>query len=338
MQSFATPPLSPANTDAVVDVFGLTLPDGYAVEKVVERLPGPTQMILGPDDRLWVAQLNGEENAGDGQVIAIDLVTGVEEVLIDELLKPTGIALLDGYLWIATRREIQRARLDVDGKPGAVEIVLNDLPFNGRSLGTLTVTPEQALLYETSGNRLGNAAVAGSAILWQLDPANPTEPQVLATGLKNAYAHTFDSEGRLWTTDIGDDPVNGSSPPDELNFVIPGADFGWPLCFGMQEAATNYGGTKERCQQSRAPVALFDPRATPTSVVASPWTEDTLFVALWLQQSVVQVTVTPVGDNATGVVEPFLTGLQNPQHLLVLAHDSLLVSDFAGTIYRVRKQ
>ena len=139
-------------------------------------------------------------------------------------------------------------------------------------------------------------------------------------------------------TEIGDDLVNGSAPPDELNLVVPGANFGWPPCFDRGEAATNYGGTAEGCQATRFPVALFAPRSTPTSVVASPWEEDTLLVALWLQSTVARVTVTPDGDNATGVVEPFITGLRNPQSLLVLADGSVLVSEFStGVIYQISK-
>ncbi len=337
----ATPAPAPVITrtrSETTEQSGLTLPADYRVDLIVEGLLGPTQMLIGPDGRLWVAQLNGNENAGTGQVLAIDMATGEQEVLLDGLLKPTGIALLDGYLWLATHREIQRAPLDEKGYPGALEVLLRELPFNGRSIGTLTVTPDDQLLYETSGSRSGNGAAAGSGTLWQLDPADPTNPQAVATELKGAYAHAYDRAGRLWTTEIGDDPVNGTAPPDELNLVLPGADFGWPQCFGMQEPATNYGGSSDRCQSTRPPVALFAQRATPTGLVSSPWQADTLLVALWLQQSVVQVTITPVGDNATGVVEPFITGLRNPQDLLVLADGDLLVSDFAGTIYRVTKE
>jgi glucose/arabinose dehydrogenase len=314
----------------------LTVAAGYEVAVVADGFNGPTQMITGPDGRLWVAQINGDENAGQGQIIALDLATKERTVLLEGLLKPTGIAVLADYLWIATRREIQRATIATDGTIGPVEAVLTDLPFNGRSNGTLTVTPDDRLLFETSGARQGNAAAAGSAMLWQLDPADPTNPQVVATGLKGAYAHAYDQAGRLWTTEIGDDLVIGAAPPDELNWVIPGADFGWPPCFGQQEVATNYGGTPERCQQTRRPVALFAPRSTPTSVVAAPWAADTLLVALWLQSSVVRVTITETGDNATGVTEPLLTGIRNPQHLLVLDDQRVLVSEFAtGTIYQI---
>lgn len=334
----AAAPVAPTIAAPTSAVNGLTVAAGYAVGVFAEGFNGPTQMILGPDERLWVAQLNGDENAGQGQIVALDLTTKARTVLMDGLVKPTGIAFLDGYLWIATRRELNRAIVAADGTIGALEPLITDLPFNGRSNGTLTVTPDGRLLFETSGARQDNAAAPGSATLWQLDPADPTKPQVVATGLKGAYAHTYDGSGRLWTTEIGDDLVNGAAPPDELNWVLPGADFGWPSCFGQQEAATNYGGTPEQCRQTRSPVALFAPRATPTSVVASPWAADTLLVALWLQASVVQVGITATGDNATSITEPLLTGIRNPQHLLVLADKSVLVSEFAtGTIYRITK-
>ncbi|MCB0169932.1 MAG: PQQ-dependent sugar dehydrogenase [Anaerolineae bacterium] len=320
---------------------GLSLPPEYSIEQVVSGLQGPTQMILGPDGRLWVAQLNGPENAGTGQLLAIDLTTGEQQLLLADLYKPTGLAIIGETVWLASGRDILRAPLLGTDAVGPLETVLSELPFNGRSNGTLTVSPEGRLLFETSGRRSGNQASTGSATLWALDPNASQDPQPLATGLKGAYAHTFDSQGRLWTTEIGDDPVNGSAPPDELNWVVAGADFGWPPCFGRQEAALNFGGTEARCRETRAPVALFPPRSTPTSVVASPWADDELLVALWgpIARTVVRVSVTAAGDNATGSYEVFLNGLQNPQHLLVLPDRSLLVSDFsAGKIYQIRQK
>jgi glucose/arabinose dehydrogenase len=85
-------------------------------------------------------------------------------------------------------------------------------------------------------------------------------------------------------------------------------------------------------------VALFPPHSTPTSVAVSPWEQNTLLVALWgpPEQAIVRVYLTPAGDNAVGQVEPFITGMKNPQHLLTLPDGSLLASDFsAGIIYRI---
>ena len=243
-------PTNPINTLTTVN--GVTVAEGYGIDVWAEGFNGLTQMIVAPDGRLWVAQINGDENASTGQLVALDRQTGERTVLLDGLLKPTGIALIGDQLWIATRRELNRATVAPDGTIGAVEPILTELPFNGRSNGTLTITPDGLLLYETSGARQGNAAAPGSGTLWQLDPNDPTHPQALATGLKGAYAHTFDQAGRLWTTEIGDDLVNGAAPPDELNLVVPSANFGWPLCFDRGEAATNYTALAKR-----SPVTAF---------------------------------------------------------------------------------
>lgn len=320
---------------------GLTLPLDYEATVIIRDLHGPTQMILGPDQRLWLTQLAGAENAGQGQVVAVSLETGEQQMLLEGLTKPTGLAILADALWIAAGRDLLRAPLNAAGAPDRVETILTELPFNGRSQGTLTVNPAGHLLFETSGRRNGNQASAGSAQLWELDPADPTRPRAIATGLKNAYAHTFDSTGRLWLTDVHDDRVNNDkAPPDELNLWVENADFGWPACFGQQQPALNFDGTVEGCAATRPPVVLFPPHSTPTSVAVSPWEENTLLVALWgpTEPGIVRVIWTTVGDNAVGEVEPFVGGMQHPQHLLPLPDGSLLASDFsAGIVYRLNR-
>ncbi len=330
---------TPGPTPAAPRPADLVLPQGFRADLIVEGLAGPTQMIAGPDGRLWVAQLNGGENAGIGQVLSLSPETGKGNILLDLLFKPTGIAAHNGTLWIAAGRDLLAAPIGVDGSVGPPEPMLTDPPSNGRSNGTLTVTPHGEIIYETSGSRQGNEAAPGSGSLWALTPQDPANPRVLATGLKGAYAHAIDAQGRIWTTEIGDDPIDDGAPPDELNLVVTGADFGWPPCAGNSEPVLRYGGTVERCAQSRAPVVLFPPNATPTSVAVAPWDESVLLVALWNRGEVVQVMLTPDGDNATGESTPFLTGLRNPQHLLAWRDGSLLVSDFAtGTIFRITKE
>lgn len=320
---------------------GVEVPEGYQVEIYATGLEGPTQMILGPDERIWVAQLAGSETGGTGQVIALDRDGPAQrEVLLEGLFKPTGITVLSDAVWIAAGRDLLRAHLGAGGMLNTPTTVLEELPFNGRSNGTLTAAPDGRLIYETSGSRFGDVAVEGSASLWSLDPIEPSEPRLIASGMKNAYAHTFDGRGRLWATDVADDLVNGGPPPDELNLIVPGADYGWPACYGEQEPARNYSRTEAGCANTQPAVAVFPAHSTPTSVVTSPWEEDVLLVALWgpTEPSVVRVQVGGLEGAVTADVSPFLTGLAHPQSLLVLPDGSLLVSDFeSGDVYRIRK-
>lgn len=296
-------------------------------EPVVSGLDGPTQMTFGPDDRLWIAQLNGGENERQGQVVAVDIDSGDRQVVLDGLDKPTGIAWLDGDLWIATRTALLRA----DGlPPGEPEMVLDDLPNNGRSQGTLTPTPDATLLFETSGReRRGGGAVEGSGTLWELDPTRPDAPRPVATGLKNAYAHVFDDDGVLWTTEIAE-PVGGVAAPDELNRVEHGADYGWPACVGDRQPIASFGGDRERCARTVAPVTEFGPGVTATSVVVDPFVDAAFVVALWNAGQVVSVAADGAGDP-----RPLISGLPHPQHLLVDG-DDLLVSDHQqGAVHRI---
>jgi glucose/arabinose dehydrogenase len=319
----------------------LSLPDGFAAAVAVTGLARPTQMIWGPDGRLWVAQLLAGESDEAGQVVAVDVASGTQEVLLEGLNKPTGIAVLDGALWIATEDELLRATLNDDFRPQSPVQILTNMPNNGRSNGTLTVTPDGHLLYETSGRRSGNRASQGSGILWQLDPAQPNNPAVLASGLKNAYAHVFDANGRLWITEIGDGSVSGANfegqPPEELNLVVAGANYGWPQCFAQQEPALNRDGTAQICAETEPPITLFPPQTTPTSIAVAPWDASVLLVALWVGGEVTAVPLELGGNGRfTGTNTPFLTGIANPQHLLPTPDGGLLVSDYrTGTVYRI---
>ena len=306
------------------------LPDGYRAEVLVTGLQSPTQMTFGPDGRLWAAQLAGGENAGTGQIVAVDLETQKQTVLLRKLFKPTGLAVTQTDLWVMAGNQLLRAPITKAGV-GEPEVVLQNLPNNGRSLGTLTLTPDGGLLFETSGALTENGPQKDSGILWRVDLENPKNPEPLATGFKGAYGHTFAENGALYTTEIGDDWMNGAPPPDELDAVKPGADYGWPKCYGRQLPAKNTGGTSEFCETTQPPLALFAPGATPTSVAASPFAPGHLFVALWTLSKVVQV------DVQTGEVTPFMTNITLPQDLLSDG-DTLLVSSFAtGTVYRVSK-
>jgi glucose/arabinose dehydrogenase len=306
------------------------LPGGFEAETVVEGLHGPTQMVVGPDDRLWVAQLAGGEDAGDGQVVAVG-DDGEQEVLLEGLQKPTGLAVLDGAVWVMLERELVRAPLD-DGRPGELETVLADLPNNGRSNGTLTVTERGTLLFDTSGAIRGGEVVEGSGILWELDPADPADPVEVATGLKHAYAHTL-AGGHIFTTEIGDGTYDGRVPPDEVHRVERGSHHGWPRCIGDREPVEEFGGSDDHCGETVPPTAVLPEGSTPTGIVAAPWDDGTLLIALWGRAEVVQIDIdAPEVQQA----RPFASGFRQPQHLLVRGGD-VLVSDHAtGAVHALR--
>lgn len=321
------------------DTGELQLPPGFAAEVVARELRGPTALAWGPDGRLYVAQLGGGENAGVGQVLAIARDGGPPTVVLEQLRKPTGLVWRDRDLFIAAGRDVLRALLDAQGRLGPPETLIRDLPSNSRSEGQLTLLPDRRLLFEASGS-VGDPE-SGRVFSWQ--PADP--PAVLGSGLKNAYAHAVDQRtGRIFTTEIGDDPIDGGPPPEEINMLQPGADYGWPRCYADQQPVRSRGADAASCAATAAPLITLPPHSTPTGLVFYDRSDfpaayrDVLYVALWNGQppQVLRITLAEQGGQLRGEASPFLRGLQRPIALLPDQDRGLLVLDHAaGTIYRV---
>lgn len=312
---------------ATDDPRAVSVPDGYVARELVTGLSRPTQIAIVGDDAI-VAQLNGGEGDGTGQVVRVALDgSGEPEVLFSDLLTPTGVAVLDDEIWVMEKRTLSRGPLD----GGDLTVVLDDMAYNGRSQGTLTVTPHGRIMYDTSGTLDGIDAAAGSATLWALAPGS--DPVPYATGFKHAYSRTFGPDGTLWETEVSDGRYDGEAAPDELVVVHDGDDFGWPQCVGDGRPVEFYDGTQDECDATPPSFALFDAGATPTSVAVAPWDSDVLLVSLWNEGRVVAIDAT--STELPAEVDDFLTGINHPQFLLADG-DRLLVVDFdAGRILAV---
>lgn len=325
-------------SDAIPEV---TVAEGWSVEVVREDLRGPTQIATGPDGTLYAAQLSGGEGSGDGQVVR--LVAGEEpQVVLDGLLKPTGLAITADAVWVQLEDVVVRAPFDGATAGAPEEVPATRLPNNGRSQGTLTLLPDGRLLHLSTGTGSGPEPAEGSGVLYALDPADgvAATPEPLATGFKNAYAQVLvepvvpdptsgvASAGVvLFVTEIGDGTYDGEQPPDEL-VVIPvdagsgPTDAGWPRCVGSRPVEQN-GGTAAACEGTRPPLALFAPRATPTSVAVLA--NGNPLVALWNEGRVVEVLA---GADATSDV---LSGVDQPQHLLADGDGGFLLTVFGSS-------
>ncbi len=310
---------SPAPAPEAADV---SVPDGFEVVEVVTGLDGPTQVVVTEDGDLVVAQLAGGERDGTGQVLRIAADDPTEPtVLVDGLLVPTGVAVVGDELWVMEQRTLTRGPLGADDRV----VVAEELPYNGRSNGTLTVLADGSVLFNTSGSERGGGVVEDSGRLWTVTAGG--DPVELASGFKHAYAHVVDDDGTLWATEVGDGRFDGEPPADEVVAVEAGVDHGWPRCVGDNRPVAEYGVTEADCADVPRSHAVFEPGATPTSVAVAPWDPDTLLVALWTRGEVVAVPMAP-GD-APHAGEVFLTGIDHPQHL-VADGDRLLVVDHGG--------
>ena len=291
---------------------------------VVDGLDRPTQIVDGPNGLLLVAQLAGDENDATGEILAVDVATGDRRVIADRLDKPTGVLWADGTLWVMVRRGLVSAPWNgTDPTAGPLTTVLDNLPFNGRSEGTLTALGDGTFLYETTGTLTNGEAGPGSGTLWAYDPADHSS-RAIATGLKNAYGHAVLDDGRIITTEIGDNIAN--PPVEEIDVIDPNQtspDFGWPDCPGDTACADVVG-----------PLAIFPVASTPTGVAA---VGDDVYVTLFVTGQLLHVTLAGwnVGSTPATPTE-ILAGLEGPHSVLARPDGTLWISEhLAGRIIAV---
>ncbi len=90
---------------------------------------------------------------------------------------------------------------------------------------------------------------------------NLTPAETWSSGHRNPYGLAFDAEGRMWETEMG--PRGG----DELNLILPGRNYGWPLVSNGE----NYDGNPIPPHSSRPdlepPKLYWVPSISPTSLL-----------------------------------------------------------------------
>jgi glucose/arabinose dehydrogenase len=137
--------------------------------------------------------------------------------------------------------------LTLDGKPAPGN------PWAGRAgAAKVTITDPPSDTEEAKSEH-------GRPFAWP--GVNSTPAETWSLGHRNPYGLAFAPDGRLWETEMG--PRGG----DELNLVLPGRNYGWPLV----SEGENYNGVpipKPASQAGLEPAKLFwVPSVSPTSLV-----------------------------------------------------------------------
>ena len=315
---------------------------GWTVELVRDDLDRPTQLALAPGGtRVLVAELSGEEEAGSGRVR--DLGPGgtadAPQVLLDDLRLPTGLVALDDQaLLVQEGREL--VRWDLAGASDGVDdertVLAGDLPWNGRSQGTLTLLDDGRVLHSATLAGPEPDLVAGSGAVYATPVDGSGAPELVAVGFNVPYAHAVGDDGRLWVTDVGDGRVDGQQVLEELHAfdrIDAGQPVtgGWPLCTGRNRPVVEFGATQRDCADLPLPVAVFPPRSTPTGLALAA--DGGVLVALFTTQTVRGGVAAVQPD---GTITDVVRGLVTPQDLVALPDGSfLLTSHLGGELYHL---
>lgn len=241
---------------------------------------GPTAIAFDSRGRLFVATFSGRilillDNNEDGRADEV-------KTFASGIPTPLGLAFhSSGDLYATSNIPVGNGRIirlrDTDGDDAADEItvIVDDLPSNGEHQTDRLKFGPDGLLYFSQGSSTDNGTADPgrpterplNASMLRVNLANPAV-EVFATGLRNAFGMAFHPEnGALFSTDGGSGeicqglncPPEDLSPPEEINRVVQGGNYGFPLCEGTPTSAPTCAGV-------RAPLLQYPAHLTPTSL------------------------------------------------------------------------
>jgi glucose/arabinose dehydrogenase len=335
----------------------LVVPPGYRVQVYSAEVPLARVLLVTPAGDLLVSRTRGDvvsllerDRDGDGKADG-------HRVLIDSLDGPHGLALHDGWLYVAERTRIARARFDAaTGQlTGALEPVLTGLTTDGlHQTKTLGVGPD-GWLYVSQGSTC-NVCIEEDprrATFMRLRP-DGSEAAIHATGLRNSVGFDWAPwDGALYATDNGRDLLGDDLPPDELNRIEAGRFYGWPCEHGRGVPDPEYGGRCTGTATPTPPVHDFRPHNAPLGIhflrgARLPGHERAALVALhgsWNRTTPDGYKVVALRWNEDGSIteSDFLTGFLGPDGIIGRPafvtegpDGAIYVSDdYAGVVYRV---
>jgi glucose/arabinose dehydrogenase len=338
----------------------LTVASGLQI-KYFAHVPGARVMAMGADGAVYVSETEANTVVRVWDTNGDNVADSVRTV-VDGLNTPSGLAFHKGFLYIANTNGVVRVQLDAHGVATGAPVSVNTLPGGGHATRTIVFGADSAM-YVSVGSSCNLCVESDSerAAVMRFNE-DGSHGRVFSRGLRNAVGLAVNpSTKKLWVSQNERDnvtPDHQNLPPEEINILEDGKDYGWPYCYSLHGAPVpnpEYNDTA-RCattvtaalemQAHSAPLGMtFLEKATR---LPAEYRGDLLvaFHGSWDRDQptgakVVRVRIS--GGLPTGV-EDFVSGWQlpdgsrwgRPADVQVYKDGSVLISDDqSGALYRV---
>ncbi len=352
-----TPP-SPASEESAT---GLKIPRGFKLEILASGLTDARALVQDQFGNFWVSR------PSKGVVTTLEMGDGKVRRQVDvfkNLKQPHGLALDPKYpfnLYIAETDKISVVPLYSDGEIRKIA----DLPSgSGHFTRTLGFGPDNRL-YVSIGSSCNVCLESDSrrAKIFSMNP-DGTDFREHARGLRNSVFFTWNYvDGSMWATEMGRDLLGDNLPPDEINIIESGKNYGWPTCYGKNIHDTEFDKNtyiRNPCMAPFESPSYIDipAHSAPLGLAFVPeegWPEEywyNLLVAYhgsWNRSTPTGYKIVRMKLDAKGNYsgsEDFISGWLDgkavsgrPVDLLIQPGGNLYITDdFAGVIYKLSRE
>jgi len=228
----------------------LMLPPGFSISIFADGLQTPRVLAWDGAGNLLVSDM------GSGQVVALpdrDNNGAADEkvVVADGLNNPHGLALLPAdptRLYIAETDQVAVYNYDQNTLKATGKQKIIDLPPDGEHITrTIMFMPppnQDKLLISvgSSANVVNESDWRRAKIL--VANSDGSGLRAFASGLRNSvFMAVHPITKQVWAIENGRDYLGDDLPPDEINIIEDGHDYGWPNFYGKNLHDTQFDST-----------------------------------------------------------------------------------------------
>lgn len=233
------------------DFAPFTAPEGFIATIYARNIPGARVMTRDQSGTMLVSLTK------EGKVVALPDTDGNgisdETITVLEGLKqPHGILVsctseASCTLYVAETGELKAYAYDADTRTATYQDTLTTFPTgSGHYTRTLLMHPDGRQLLASVGSSCNVCDEENPmrATVQAIDLVSK-EVSTFATGLRNTVFMALNPvDGSIWGTDNGRDVIGDDIPPDEVNLIVEGDNYGWPICFGKNVVDTDFNSKK----------------------------------------------------------------------------------------------
>ncbi len=331
----------------------ITLQQGFAISTFADNLGKSDIVYPGPNTGPRMLNFrNGILYASipsQGRIVALpdrDDDGKSDEVItvLANLNRPHGFDFHEDWIYVAEENAVSRFKMQgiVADSDGAE--FLFDLPSGGHWTRTLKIFNNSIYVSIGSSCNVCYETDERRASILKCDlSGNCTS---FAKGLRNAVGFIF-HEGKMYATDNGRDLLGDDLPPEEINVVVEGKHYGWPICYGNRIHDTEFDKNvyvRDPCLDTEPPLVEMQAHSAPLGLA---FYEGDLLVAFhgsWNRKVPTGYKVVRI-DLETNQIEDFASGWLSsdgsvygrPVDVLVVGNKIYVSDDNAGKIYRIYK-
>ena len=277
-------------------------PAGTCVALLADEAQGlraPRRILEVAPGRYWVVDM-GSWEPRRGRLLEMTLPTDGTtprrarfSVLAEQLDRPLGLAIgPDGKVYVGESSAIWRTPIPAPGGALQREPLIDNLPGDGtHPLKELAFAPGGHLFVNVGSDSDNCRDTSKQFPLPCPDLAGPKPRAAVyeaifaapgyhlqsfkpfATGLRNSVALIVLPDGPAKGTVLqGENSIDYEEvgqPPEELNRLQAGRDYGWPYCVGNRQPARGYEKRYD-CKTTEAPVMLWPAHVAPLQMIVGP--------------------------------------------------------------------